>query len=65
MSQNVKDSSHGNKCLRKIKISLGTKDEICISTYSNAYVLCYSATWRTELKERNSAKSLIEVKKIN
>ena len=31
-----------------------TKVEICISTYSNADVICYSATWRTELNERNS-----------
>jgi len=43
-SQNVKDSSHGNKYLRKIEINLGTKVEICISTYSNADVVCYSAT---------------------
>jgi len=53
-SQNVKDSSHANKYLRKIKINLWTKVEICISTYSNADVMCYSATWRTELNGRNS-----------
>jgi len=43
-SQNVKDSSHGNKCLRKIKINLRTKVEICISTYSNVDI----ATCRME-----------------
>jgi len=48
-SQNVKDSSHGNRYLRKIKINFQTKVEICTSTYSNADVVCYSATWQTEL----------------
>jgi len=50
-SQNVKDSSRADKYLRKIKIDLRTKVEICISTYSNADVACYSATWRTELND--------------
>ena len=59
-SQNVKDSSHANKYLRKIKINPWTKVEICISTYSNAGILCYSATCRTELNEHYySAKLLI------
>ena len=45
-SQYVKDSSHGNKILEKlkIKINLRTKVKIFISTYSNAEVVCYSAT---------------------
>jgi len=47
-SQNVKDSSPANKYLRKIKINLRTKVEVCIWTYSNADVICYSATWRME-----------------
>jgi len=34
-------------------MNLPTKVEICISTYLNADVLCYSATCRTELNERN------------
>ena len=38
-SQNVKDSSHANKYLRKIQVNLGTKVGICISTYSNADVM--------------------------
>jgi len=59
-SQNVKDSSHGNKYLRKIKINLRTKVEICISTYSNADAVCYSATWRTELNERNSVRKIVD-----
>jgi len=46
-SQYVKDSSHATKYLRKIKINLQTKVEICISTYSNADVVCYSATWQS------------------
>jgi len=46
-SQNVKESSYANKSLRKIKINLRPKVEICISTYSNADVVCYSANWRT------------------
>jgi len=37
-SHNVKGSSHANKYLKKIKINLRTKVEICISTYSNADV---------------------------
>jgi len=53
-SQNVKDSSHANKYLRKIKINLRTEVEICTSTYSNADVVCDSATWRTELNEHHS-----------
>jgi len=28
-----------------------TKVGICISTYSNAEVVCYSATWRVELND--------------
>jgi len=47
----VKDSSHGNKYGRKIKINLQTKVEICISTYSNADVACYSAIWQMELND--------------
>ena len=51
-SQNVKDSSHANKNLRKIKINLGTKVGICISSYSNTDARCYSvATWQTELND--------------
>jgi len=50
-SQNVKDSSRADKYLRKIKINLRTKVEICISTYSNADGVCYSATWRTEVND--------------
>jgi len=41
-NQNVTDSSHVNKYLRKIKINLRTKVGISISTYSNADVVCYS-----------------------
>ena len=41
---------HGNKYLRKIKMNLQTKVEICISTNSNADVVCYSATCQTELQ---------------
>jgi len=40
-SKYVKDSSHANKYLRKIKINLQTKVEISISTFSNADI----ATW--------------------
>ena len=58
--KNVKDSSHGNKYLRKIKLNLRTKVEICISTYVNADVVCYSATWRTELNERNSVRLIVD-----
>ena len=58
--QNVKDRSHANKCLRKIKINLRTKVEICISTYSNADVVCYSATWRMELNESNSVRLIVD-----
>ena len=52
-SQNVKGRSHADKYLniRKIKVNLRTKVDICISTYSNADVICYSATWRTELND--------------
>ena len=35
-SQNVKDRSHANKYLRKVKVNLQTEVEICISTYLNA-----------------------------
>ena len=48
-SQNVKDRLHVNKYPRKIKVNLPTTVGICISTYSNADVVCYSATWRMEL----------------
>ena len=48
-SQNVKDRSHANKYLRKIEVNLQTKADICISTYSNADVVCYRTTWRMEL----------------
>ena len=50
---NVKDSSNANKYLRKIKIGLNlrTKVDICISTYSNADVVCYSAISRTEFND--------------
>jgi len=37
-----------------------TKVEICISTYSNADVVCYSATSRTELNERNSVRQIVD-----
>jgi len=47
--------SHANKYQRKIKINLRTKVEICLSAYSNADAICYSATLRMELNERNSA----------
>jgi len=56
-SQNVKDSSHANKYLKKnkkIKINLGFKVKICILAYSNADPVCYLAT--------PFAKLLIEVK---
>jgi len=33
------------------KLNLRTKVGICISSYSNADVVCYSATWWTELKD--------------
>ena len=59
-SQNVKDSSYGNKYLQKIKINLRTEVEICISTYSNADVVCYSAIWRMELKEHNSVCQIVD-----
>ena len=59
-SQSVKDSSHGIKYLRKIKINLGTIVEICISTYSNADVMLQRHL--AELNERNSANLLIELK---
>ena len=59
-SENVKDSSYGNKYLRKIKINLWTKVEICISTYSNVHVVRYSATCRTELDERNSIRQIVD-----
>jgi len=51
-SQNVKDSSHGNKYLKKIKIKInpGTNVEICISTYWNIDVVSCSATCQTELE---------------
>jgi len=45
-SQNVKVISCANKYLRKNKVNLGTKVEICILTYTNADVVRYSmATW--------------------
>jgi len=50
-SKNVKDSSNANKYLRKIKVNRQTEVGICISTYSNADVVCYGATWRTELND--------------
>ena len=59
-SQNVKDSLHGNKRLRKIIINLRIKVEICISTYSNADIVCYRATWRTELNKRNSVRLIVD-----
>ena len=49
--QIVKDRSHANKCLRKVKVNPGTDVVICISTYWNADVVCYSATWRTKLND--------------
>ena len=30
-----------------------------ISTYSNAYVICYSATWRAELNEQNFIRRIV------
>jgi len=30
-----------------------------ISTYSNAYVICYSATWRAELNEQNFVRRIV------
>ena len=56
-SQNVKDSLHGNKRLRKIIINLRIKVEICISTHSNADIVCYRAT---ELNERNSVRLIVD-----
>ena len=35
-SKNVKERSHANKYLRKIKVNLRTEVGNCISTYSNA-----------------------------
>jgi len=48
--------SNGNKYLTKLKIKTNLRVEvkICISTYSNGAVDCYSATRRTALNERNS-----------
>jgi len=57
-SQNVKNISHANKYLRRIKINLRTEVENCISTYLNADVVCYSATRRTELNDVNGSKKL-------
>jgi len=46
------ERSRANKYIRKIKVNLRTKVGICISTYSNADVVCYSmATWRAELND--------------
>jgi len=46
------ERSRAHKYLRKIKVNLRTKVGICISTYSNADVVCYiTATWRTELND--------------
>jgi len=59
-SQNVKDSSHANNYLRKIKINLRTKVEIYTVTCSNADVVCYSAIGRTELNERNSVSLIVD-----
>jgi len=59
-SQNVKDSSRANKCLRKIKINLRTKVEICISTYSNADAICYSTTSQTKLNKCNSVCLIVD-----
>ena len=55
-SKYVKDSSHANKYLRKIKINLQTKVEISISTFSNADI----ATWWTVLNERNSVRQIVD-----
>jgi len=41
-------------------MNLRTKVEICISTHSNADVVCYSATWRTELNKRNSVRQIVD-----
>ena len=59
-SQNVKDTSHANKYLRKIKINLRTKVEICISAYSNADAVCYSSSWQMEVNERNSVHLIVD-----
>ena len=56
----MKDSSHANKYLRKIKINLQTTVKISISTYSNADVICYSATWQTELNKRSSVCLIVD-----
>ena len=58
--QDMKDSSHGYKYLRKIKPNLRIKVDICISTYSNADVVCHSATCRTKLNERNSVRQIVD-----
>ena len=50
-SRSLKDRSHANKSLRKIKVNIGNKIGICISAYSNADVICYSATWQTKLND--------------
>jgi len=49
--RSLKDRSHANKYLRKIKVNIGNKIGICISAYSNADVICYSATWQTKLND--------------
>ena len=61
-SQNVKDSSRGNNYLRKIKINLRTKVEICISTYSNADVACHSTTLRKLSKLSKNHFKLVVVR---
>jgi len=50
-SQNVKNRLHANKYLKKIKVNFQTEVEICISSYSNADIVCYRASWQTELND--------------
>ena len=50
-SQNVKDRSHANNYLRKIKVNFENEVGICISTYLNADIVFYSTTWQTELND--------------
>ena len=55
----MKNRSHANKYLRKIKVNIQKKKGICISTISNADVVCYSCTWHTELNDVNRSQKFI------
>ena len=55
-SQNLNNSSIGNKYLRKIKINLRTKVK---NLRFNLFVR-YSATFRTELNERDFVRQIVD-----